>query len=238
MSSWLTFVVGIILGLLFGWLIDLWYRRRKEAAVPETIEAAAIAPELAVPPAGETAAVAAAVAGAEEERGPAPEAEMVEEAPEPPVEAEASQPPDWPAMSERVAEVAEEVEAPAALAPQVAAEMPVLEEGLPPAAVAALAAHEVEERASTVDVGVDARDKLILIEGIGPVYEAKLHAAGVNTFRQLVETGDDRLQEIIEPKSWQRVNFGEWREQAELLAEGRDEDLKALQARLFSRKKT
>ncbi len=200
MSSWLTFVVGVILGLLFGWLIDLLYRRRKEAALPEIIEPAAIAPE-------------------------------------PPVEPEASQPPDWPAMSERVAEVAEEVEVPAGLAPQVAAELPVKEEGLPPAAVAALAAHEVEERASTVDVGAGAPDKLILIEGIGPVYEAKLHAAGIDTFRQLVETGDDRLREIIEPKSWQRLNFGEWREQAELLAEGRDEELKALQARLFSRKK-
>ena len=49
MSSWLTFVVGIIFGLLIGWVIDLLYRRRQasrelEFAEPDTPPPAWVAP--------------------------------------------------------------------------------------------------------------------------------------------------------------------------------------------------
>lgn len=142
----------------------------------------------------------------------------------------------WPEVSDRVAEVAPEPEA----APEVESGIgpvaplaPAAGQALPAAAVAAMAAGAAPEKTS--DAG--ARDKLILIEGIGPVYEAKLNVAGIYTFRQLFETSPDTLREIIQPQSWQRVNFSEWTEQARLLMEGKDDELKALQARLFSRKR-
>lgn len=262
MSPWLTFVVGVIVGLLVGWMLDLFYRRRTEAQ-PEVTSSAARQPEWAVPlpeapvepvspGAAAPAAVAAVAAVAAEElrepettllpAEPEPPATAVEaELPTSPVEAERlheveapEQQPDWPELSERVGEVAEtEGELPAS-APHIADALPVAEAGLPPAAVAALAASEAGRAGE--EPAADTRDKLIVIEGIGPVYEARLHAAGINTFRQLIAAGPDRLREIIQPQGWQRINFDEWIEQAHLLEEGKDEELKALQARLFRRK--
>ncbi len=78
-------------------------------------------------------------------------------------------------------------------------------------------------------------DDLLIIEGIGPVYAAKLRAAGVTTFAQLAQTDDARLAEIIQAPAWRRAAYGEWREQARLAAAGDAAGLKALQDRLFAR---
>ncbi len=78
-------------------------------------------------------------------------------------------------------------------------------------------------------------DDFTTLEGIGPVYEAKLKHAGIATFAQLVTTDEASLKEIIQAPAWRRVNYGEWIEQAKLAAAGDDEGLKALQAELFSR---
>ena len=32
MSNWLSLVIGVIIGLIFGWLIDMFWRRRPEVA--------------------------------------------------------------------------------------------------------------------------------------------------------------------------------------------------------------
>ena len=78
-------------------------------------------------------------------------------------------------------------------------------------------------------------DDFTTLEGIGPVYEAKLKHAGIATFAQLAATDEASLKEIIQAPAWRRVNYGEWIEQAKLAAAGDDEGLKALQAELFSR---
>jgi len=88
----------------------------------------------------------------------------------------------------------------AAAEPHIADELPEAEGPLPPAAVAALAASEAE-REGAEPAAAGARDKLILIEGIGPVYESKLNAAGIYTFRQMMAAGPDRLREIIQPQA-------------------------------------
>lgn len=158
--------------------------------------------------------------------------------------ADAERQPDWPELAERVSEVAAATDETPVVNARIADAMPVVDEaptvgaapvadevrsgeGLSPAAIDALAAPNP----------ADARDKLIVIEGIGPVYEKKLNAAGINTFRQLVAAGPEQLRDIIQPQNWQRLNFDEWIEQARLLDEGRHAELKALQDRLFSRKK-
>lgn len=58
------------------------------------------------------------------------------------------------------------------------------------------------------------RDDLEQIDGIGRVYEQKLFDAGVNTFAQLAITPVARLKEIIDPASWQQIDFESWLEQA------------------------
>ena len=78
-------------------------------------------------------------------------------------------------------------------------------------------------------------DDFTTLEGIGPVYEAKLEHTGIATFAQLAATDGATLKEIIEAPAWRRVNYGEWIEQAKLAAAGDDVGLKALQAELFSR---
>lgn len=223
MSSWLTFVIGIILGLLIGWLIDLLHRRRADRdSSPEPVRSEAIAlPETAP----EAIAAPGAETPVEEETGPAPENIEAEE-------------PAWPILAARVAEVAIEAEPALPTEPHVSDEPPAEPEGLPLEAVEALAPAAAAAGAAGRAAGpVELRDKLIIIEGIGPVYEGKLQAAGISTFRQLAESSPERLREIIQPQAWQRVRFDEWLEQAQLIVEGKDEELKALQARLFSRKK-
>ena len=78
-------------------------------------------------------------------------------------------------------------------------------------------------------------DDFTTLEGIGPVYEAKLKHAGIATFAQLAATDEASLKETIQAPAWRRVNYGEWIEQAKLAAAGDDAGLKALQAELFSR---
>jgi predicted flap endonuclease-1-like 5' DNA nuclease len=71
---------------------------------------------------------------------------------------------------------------------------------------AALATIEAEAKAR--------RDDLEQIDGIGPVFEQKLFAAGIETYSQLAGTSVDRLREIVAPAAWQNVDFEGWRQQA------------------------
>jgi len=63
------------------------------------------------------------------------------------------------------------------------------------------------------------RDDLEQIDGIGRVYEQKLFDAGINTFAQLAVTPVARLKEIIQPATWQNIDFESWLEQARKCAE-------------------
>ena len=78
-------------------------------------------------------------------------------------------------------------------------------------------------------------DDFTTLEGIGPVYEAKLKHVGIATFAQLAVADEASLKETIQAPAWRRVNYGEWIEQAKLAAAGDEAGLKALQAELFSR---
>lgn len=55
-----------------------------------------------------------------------------------------------------------------------------------------------------------AEDDLELIDGIGPVFERKLYAAGIKTFAQLAMLPPDRVREIIAPKNWQKIEPEKW----------------------------
>jgi len=83
--------------------------------------------------------------------------------------------------------------------------------------------------------GVRAGDDLTELEGIGPVYAAKLRDRGITTFADLAAADEGTLGEIISAPAWRKINYGEWIEQAKLTASGDTIALQELKSRLFSR---
>jgi predicted flap endonuclease-1-like 5' DNA nuclease len=63
------------------------------------------------------------------------------------------------------------------------------------------------------------RDPLVDINGIGPVYERRLFAAGVTTFAQLAGLSPDTIRAIIQPESWQLIEPEAWIAEARQFAE-------------------
>ncbi len=53
-------------------------------------------------------------------------------------------------------------------------------------------------------------DNLEEINGIGKVFARKLNAAGVMTFEDLARTSIERIREIIQPKTWQKIEPEAW----------------------------
>ncbi len=86
--------------------------------------------------------------------------------------------------------------------------------------------REVHQQLTTTSMQVDALrndfeayqrthpDNLMVIKGIGPVYQWKLRDAGFNTFKQLAAANPDQLRRMLNIKNWQRVNLEFWIEQA------------------------
>jgi predicted flap endonuclease-1-like 5' DNA nuclease len=81
-------------------------------------------------------------------------------------------------------------------------------------------ARNLAERTDTVDAlwnGI-IPDDLSKIKGIGEVTEQKLYEAGILNFTDLATTTVQRLQEIIQPEPWQKMDFAAWIEEARRLA--------------------
>ena len=78
-----------------------------------------------------------------------------------------------------------------------------------------------------------AEDDLKKIEGIGPKVESVLKAAGIRTFRDLASHSAEELQKILDDVGMARiVNPETWAEQAKLAADGKWDELAALQSSL------
>jgi predicted flap endonuclease-1-like 5' DNA nuclease len=78
-------------------------------------------------------------------------------------------------------------------------------------------------------------DDLTMLEGIGPIYAARLRDNGITTFAELASTDEARLAEIIDAPAWRRIEYGDWITQARLAAEGDTSGLKDVQDQLFRR---
>lgn len=63
-------------------------------------------------------------------------------------------------------------------------------------------------------------DNLEDINGIGKVFARKLNAAGVMTFEDLARMPVERIREIIQPKTWQKIEPEAWVVEAATLAGG------------------
>jgi predicted flap endonuclease-1-like 5' DNA nuclease len=157
---------------------------------------------------------------------------------------------DWPQVGGAVAEVGATLPEAQPLAaeiqaPSIGAELPAaigvtagaVSLGLPEAAVEAtkVAVAESSVNWTAVPAEPEGADDLELIEGIGPVYAAKLQAAGIVTFAQLAATDEAQLARIVAAPSWRKTNYAEWIAQARLAAAGDEAGLTALQAELFKR---
>lgn len=77
-------------------------------------------------------------------------------------------------------------------------------------------------------------DDLKLIEGIGPKAAEVLVAAGIVTFTDLATATPEKLKEILDASegSFNAADTATWPEQAQLAAEGKMDELKALQDKL------
>jgi predicted flap endonuclease-1-like 5' DNA nuclease len=53
-------------------------------------------------------------------------------------------------------------------------------------------------------------DRLVDINGIGPVFAKRLNEAGISSFAQLAATAPDRLREIVAAKDWQKIDPEAW----------------------------
>lgn len=73
--------------------------------------------------------------------------------------------------------------------------------------------------AAALGVNEAPRDALEYIQGIGPLLEERLYAAGIFTFAQLSETTPEQLIAIIQPKTGQQLDLVAWIEEAKQLAQ-------------------
>ena len=83
--------------------------------------------------------------------------------------------------------------------------------------------------------GLTTGDDLTVLEGIGPVFAARLADSGITTFTQLAETDEATLAGIVNAPAWRRINYADWQAQARLAAAGDEAGLRELQERLFRR---
>lgn len=75
---------------------------------------------------------------------------------------------------------------------------------------------------------------LKIIEGIGPALSKVLNQAGINTFRELADTSEETLRQILsrEGSRFKVHDPSTWPEQARLAAEGSWEELKKFQDKI------
>ena len=85
----------------------------------------------------------------------------------------------------------------------------------------------------------NAKDDLKLIEGVGPKIEELLNAAAIMTFTDMAKASVEQLKTILAGggKKYAIHNPSTWGQQAQLAAEGKMSELKALQAVLIGGKK-
>jgi large subunit ribosomal protein L20 len=103
-----------------------------------------------------------------------------------------------------------------------------------PQKVAIVASAPVAKPAAAPKAKKAEGDDLKIIEGIGPKIAELFIAAGVSTFAQLAETSVERMKEVLVGGGSRYANHdpGTWAQQAKLAAEGKIDELKALQEKL------
>lgn len=215
--NWLSFFIGVLVGWIVEWFIDLFYWRRKYHSCQEEKEALQARLNEA-----ERRIKTFQVKGWEVESEPqrTPSASVTEEA-------AAIVPPD--------ADLDVDLKAPELALPS--AEGDILAAA---AAIGGVAAEPAERHAELPTMAPQGPDDLKLIEGIGPKISQLLKDDGILTFAQLADTSIDRLQAILRAAgpNFQLADPTTWPEQAKLAADGDWDGLRALQSHLIGGRKT
>jgi ribosomal protein L30 len=94
------------------------------------------------------------------------------------------------------------------------------------------AARPAPARSRSAAKAAPAADDLTVVEGIGPKVNEVLGAAGITTYAELAAADLERLNSILADANLQMLKPDTWSEQAALAADGKWDDLKALQERL------
>ncbi len=84
--------------------------------------------------------------------------------------------------------------------------------------LAAAQARIAELEAKPAPASKPAKDDLKKVNGIGPVYEKKLNAAGIITYAQLAASDPETIKGIIQPKEWQSLDIEDWLVEAKSFA--------------------
>jgi len=117
------------------------------------------------------------------------------------------------------------------VAPGMAAQSPL-------AAGMGLEMQAKQELAVEAELAVTASDELELIEGIGPTIAGVLQAAGMRTFAQLAEADPDQVRDVLkEAGVGNLADPTTWSAQAALAAEGKFDELAAMQNELKAGRK-
>lgn len=83
-------------------------------------------------------------------------------------------------------------------------------------------------------VEMPAEDDLVIIEGIGPKVAAILKQNGIHTFAQLADAAIPVLQKILADNGLGFLKPDSWPAQSRLAAEGKMDELKAMQDKLVA----
>jgi predicted flap endonuclease-1-like 5' DNA nuclease len=199
MASYWWLILGILIGWMLQWLLEIicWRSRRQgtfETRVEELEGSLDECHRGVAHLRGEIeqrdlriAELEQSYADALETRQMAPEAPSVEV----PGEVEVPEP------SAGVPDLAVEVADMKTAAQDLALEAPEAESAAPPAVVRV--------------------DDLTLVRGIGPKTAATLAEAGITSFAQLAEMDEAQLSGIVQAPDWQRVDYADWIQQASTL---------------------
>ena len=76
------------------------------------------------------------------------------------------------------------------------------------------------------------KDNLTRIEGIGPKINEVLQNAGINTFAQLASVETSKIAEVLQLAGLSQHSPATWGQQAQLIVDGKEDELNELQARL------
>jgi predicted flap endonuclease-1-like 5' DNA nuclease len=106
--------------------------------------------------------------------------------------------------------------------------LPAIETTAPEGAIA----EKIAESSRVKSAPAEAAERLERIEGIGPKVASLLNKAGIHTFAQLAGADVEQLRKILHENRLNFINPSTWPEQARLAADGRWQDLEALQSKL------
>jgi predicted flap endonuclease-1-like 5' DNA nuclease len=214
MNTWLAFIIGVLVGLLIFWLIDLLFLRPRRAAAEADLR-------LKLENANkDAAAFKAQIAGQKhlQARLDGTNGELDS------LKAELA----------GLTGVQARLDACQAEAEQHKLEIERLNADLAAAQASSAAVALAAGETRGLEVETVVPDDLTVIEGIGPVISALLNKSGIYTFAQLAGTSAESLRSILDAGGprFRIADPGTWSAQALLARDGYLDTLKALQGTL------